>query len=167
MSVQRSPENPPAEPDGTIVDSLCSIPMFDALKTVELRTIARYMNCLEVSEGDVIFLEGEKGDYVCFVAEGTLEVTKTPPGGTRTVITTLSQGQSIGEMAVIEDAPRSADVVATTSARLVTLSRQDFDTILEQHPKIGINLLKNIARVLSRNLRKTSGQLAERILPVA
>jgi CRP-like cAMP-binding protein len=160
-------ENARREALDSILDSLCGIPMFDGLTTAELKTIARYMNCFEVGEGDVIFLEGEKGDYVCFVAEGGLEVTKSTPAGARMVITRLSQGQSIGEMAVIEDAPRSANVVAVSPARLVTLSRQDFDAVLEQHPKIGISVLKGIARLLSRNLRKTSGQLAERMLPVA
>jgi CRP-like cAMP-binding protein len=149
-----------------VLDSLCVLPMFDGLKTSELRAIARYMNCFDVCEGDVVFLEGEQGDYVCFVASGTLQVTKASPGGQTTVLTTLAQGQSIGEMAVIENAPRSANVVALSTARLVTLSRQDFDALLQSHPPIGIKILKGIARILSRNLRRTSGQLAERMLPV-
>ncbi|MBI4537477.1 MAG: cyclic nucleotide-binding domain-containing protein [candidate division NC10 bacterium] len=155
-----------AEVLATVLDSLCAIPMFDGLKTSELKTIARYMNCLDVGEGDVVFLEGEQGDYVCFVASGSLQVTKTSPDGQPTVLTTLSQGESIGEMAVIEDAPRSANVVALSPARLVTLARPDFESLLAHHPAIGIGILKGIARVLSRNLRKTSGQLAERMLPV-
>jgi len=166
MTPQELDEQARAEAMAMVLDSLCAIPMFDGMKSSELKAAARYMNCLEVEEGDVVFLEGEPGDYVCFVAEGALQVTKGSPGGQATVLTTLSQGQSIGEMAVIEEAPRSANVVALGKARLVTLSRQDFETLLSTHPAIGISLLKGIARVLSRNLRKTSGQLAERSLPV-
>lgn len=166
MSPQDLDENARADALEAVLDCLCAIPMFDGVRTSELKAVARYMNLLEVEEGDVVFLEGEPGDYVCFVAAGTLQVTKASPGGQTTVLTTLTQGQSIGEMAVIEDAPRSANVVALCAARLVTLSRQDFETLLQTHPPIGISLLKGIARVLSRNLRKTSGQLAERILPI-
>jgi CRP-like cAMP-binding protein len=155
-----------AEALAAVLDSLCAIPMFDGLKSSELKAAARYMSCLDLEEGDVVFLEGEPGDYVCFVAEGSLQVTKTSPGGQATPLTTLSKGQSIGEMAVVEDAPRSANVVALTKTRLVTLSRQEFETLLQGHPAIGINILKGITRVLSRNLRKTSGQLAERLLPI-
>jgi CRP-like cAMP-binding protein len=150
----------------TVLDSLCAIPMFDGLTSSDLKVIAQYMNCLDVGPGDVVFLEGEPGDYVCFVASGALEVSKASPAGQLTLLTTLSQGQSIGEMAVIEDAPRSATVVAQSAARLVTLSRRDFESLLATHPTIGISILKGIARVLSHNLRRTSGQLAERILPV-
>jgi CRP-like cAMP-binding protein len=150
----------------TVMDYLCNIPIFDALKSSELKTIAHFMNCYDACEGDAIFLEGEKGDYVCFVVEGTLEVSKTSSSGERTVLTTLSSGHSIGEMSVIDDFPRSATVVALTRSRLITMSRKDFDTLVEEHPKIGINILKGVARVLSINLRKTSGQLAERMLPV-
>ncbi len=50
--------------------------------------------------------------------------------------------------------------------RLLTLARRDLDLLLDSHPAIGISLLKGIARVLSENLRRTSGQLAERLLPV-
>lgn len=148
------------------LDALCTIPMFEGLKTAELRAIAGFMNCFEVAAGDAVFLEGEPGDYVCFVAEGRLEVSKASPAGGRTAITTLTRGQSIGEMAVIEEAPRSATVLALSGARLVTLSRRDFDALLERHPQIGIGLLKGIARILSRNLRRTSGLLAERTLPL-
>ncbi|HYL80138.1 MAG TPA: cyclic nucleotide-binding domain-containing protein [Candidatus Acidoferrum sp.] len=166
MSLASSGEGTRAEATGAILDFLCAIPMFNGLKTSELKIIAEHMNCFEVDEGDVVFLEGERGDYVCYVAEGSLEVTKNSPAGTRVVLTALSQGQSIGEMAVIDDAPRSATVIARTRARLLTLTRQDFDAILQQNPVIGISLLKGIARILSLNLRRTSGQLAERMLPV-
>jgi CRP-like cAMP-binding protein len=166
MCPENLDEKARAEALATVLDSLCAIPMFDGLKTSELKTIAGYMNCLEVGEGDAVFLEGEPGDYVCFVASGKLQVTKSSPGGQPTVLTTLSQGQSIGEMAVIEHAPRSANVVALGATRLVTMSHQDFDSLLANHPAIGIKILKGIARVLSRNLRKTSGQLVERMLPV-
>jgi CRP/FNR family cyclic AMP-dependent transcriptional regulator len=81
-------------------------------------------------------------------------------------VTRLSQGQSICEMVVIDEAPRSATVIAVSKSRLLTLSRQNFEAILEQHPAIGIRMLKGIARVLSANLRRTSRLLAERLLPV-
>ncbi len=148
------------------LDLLCAIPMFNELKTSELKVIAGHMNLCEVDEGDVVFLEGERGHYVSFVVEGSLEVSKATATGARTVLTRLSQGQSIGEMAVIDEAPRSATVIALTKSKLLTLSRQSFESILEEHPAIGISILKGIARILSANLRRTSGPLAERLLPV-
>ncbi len=149
-----------------ILDQLCAVPMFNELNFSDLQVIARHMHYSEVEAGDVVFLEGERGHYVCFVVEGSLEVAKAAAAGPRTVLTTLSRGQSIGEMALIDEAPRSATVTALSKSRLLMLFRQDFEAILEQHPAIGISMLKGIARLLSSNLRRTSDLLAERMLPV-
>jgi len=149
-----------------VLDLLCAVPIFDGLKVEELTVIAKHMNYYEVGGGDVLFVEGERGHYVCFVVEGELEVSKASASGTRTVLTRLSRGQSIGEMAVVDEAPRSATVTALTPSRLLTFSRSDFETLLAEHPALGIRILKGIARVLSQYLRHASGQLADRVLPI-
>ncbi len=149
-----------------IAEFLGSIPLFAGLTSSELLIVAEHLDCLEAEAGDVIFVEGEPGDYVCFVMEGTLDVFKGRSEGQRSWLTALSKGHSAGEMALIEGAPRSATVVAAAPARLLTLAQQDFNLLLAAHPAIGISLLKGIARILSANLRRTSGQLAERMLPV-
>jgi len=60
----------------TIIDFLIDLPLFDKLQAQELKIIARYMNLIEMNKGEILFKEGDKGDYVCFVADGTLEVIK-------------------------------------------------------------------------------------------
>lgn len=156
-----------AELSRSVMDSLSGIPMFAALSDEELSFVAGFMNAVDVLSGDVVFLEGERGDYVCFVAEGLLEVSKKAgDSDRRAVITTLSPGHSIGEMALIDEAPRSATVVALADTRMVALTRQGFESLVKKDPMIGIKLMKGISRLLSANLRKTSSQLAETLLPV-
>ncbi len=150
----------------TIIDFLIDLPLFDKLQAQELKIIARYMNLIEMNKGEILFKEGDKGDYVCFVADGTLEVIKQSVTGERVVITKLSRGRSIGEMSVIDNFPRSATIEALTEAILVILRRKGFESILEEHPKIGIKILKKISRLVSLNLRKTSSRLADYMLPL-
>ena len=104
-----------------------------------------------------------------YLLEGELEVIKESAveGKEGIVISTLSKGQSIGEMSVIEKTPRSATVRARTATTVLTLSADGFDIILEKHPRIGIKILKGISRLLSMNLRKTSARLAEYMLPLS
>ena len=147
-----------------IVDCLANMPLFKELKGPDLAIIANYMNIIDLKEDDTVFKEGDKGDYVCFVVDGKLDVMKKSDKGSDCVINTLSKGRSIGEMSIIDDFPRSATIKAHTKATLVTLNRERFNYILEQHPKIGIKLLKGIARLLSLHLRRTSGQLADTLL---
>jgi CRP-like cAMP-binding protein len=149
-----------------ILDSLAGIPLFDELSDDELKILGKHMHFLEAGEGEMIFEEGEKGNYVCFVADGELAVIKDAKSGERAIITKLNRGDSVGEMAVIDHFPRSATVIATADSNLVTLSSDDFKKLLDNHPQVGISILKGIARVLSINLRKTSSQLADYMLPI-
>lgn len=82
------------------------------------------------------------------------------------MISSLHRGRSIGDMAVLDNFPRSATVRSRTKATLITLTRDSFETILDKHPRIGIKMLKGLARLLSLNLRKTSSRLADYMLPV-
>jgi CRP-like cAMP-binding protein len=151
----------------SIIDFLIDIPLFDELRSSELKIIGRQMNFVEINKNETVFKEGDKGDYVCFVVNGILDVIKQSASRRDVVIASLSTGRSIGEMSAIDDYPRSATVKARTNATLVILSRKGFELILQSYPKIGIKVLKGLARVLSMNLRKTSSQLADYVLPLS
>ena len=152
---------------GSIIDFLIDIPLFDELKSSELKIIARQMNFVEIHRRETVFKEGDKGDYVCFVVDGILDVVKQSTAGRDVVIASLSRGRSIGEMSAIDDYPRSATVKARTNSTLVILSRNGLELISQGYPKIGIKILRGLARVLSMYLRKTSSQLADYILPLS
>jgi len=152
----------------TIIQFLIlNIPILARLKDKELKIIIKYMNLIEVIPGETVFKEGDTGDYVCFVVDGTLDVVKKSETGESIVISTLSKGGSIGEMAVIDELPRSATVKARTKSTLITLSQENFNYILAEHSTIGVKVLKGIARLLSMNLRKTSSRLADYMLPLS
>ncbi len=144
-----------------MVDVLSEVPLFNGFNVQELELVASYANLTGIKKGDTLFEEGDRGDYVCFVVSGKLDVLKESDKGEPMVLTTLSRGRSIGEGSIVDDSPRSATVRARTDASMIILSRDAFESILEQFPESGIKLLKGIARLLSLSLRKTSSQLAD------
>jgi CRP/FNR family cyclic AMP-dependent transcriptional regulator len=146
---------------------ILSIPILAKLKDEELKTIKKYMNLIEVIPGEIVFEEGDRGDYVCFVVDGALDVVKESASGESIVIATLLKGGSIGEMAVIDELPRSATIKARSKSTLITLSQENFNYILAEHSAIGVKILKGITRLLSMNLRKTSSRLADYMLPLS
>jgi CRP/FNR family cyclic AMP-dependent transcriptional regulator len=145
----------------TIFDLLCNVPMFDRLDVKELNIVAQHMNLIEVNAGEYVFKEGDSGDYVCFVVDGSLDVLKRSETGSSAVIATLNRGRSIGEMSVVDEFPRSATVKARTKTTLVTLTRNGFNVILDNHSKVGVKILRAIVRLVSQNLRRTSSCLAD------
>jgi len=152
----------------SIIDFLIlNIPIFSKLRNEELRNVKKYFNLLELIPGETVFEEGDNGDYVCFVVEGSLDVLKKSAKGENVVISTLKKGGSIGEMSVIDRLPRSATVKAKTKTTLLTLSQEKLNYILAEHASVGVKILKGIARLLSMNLRKTSTRLADYMLPLS
>ena len=126
------------------------------------------MSVSELEKGDVLFNEADRGNYVCFIAEGELNIIiKSNATGKEVVLATLTSGQSIGEMSIIDDKPRSATVIANEKSTLIILSKSAFDLILERHSTIATILLKGISRLLSEYLRETSKRLADYIPPLS
>jgi len=160
MAEQKSQDNLSLWKNKTaLVIALEKIPFFDTLTGEELAVLINYMSLYELEPEEVLFKEGEVGQYVCFVVEGVVEVLKKSITGSEIVLTTLSQGVSIGEMSLIDQTPRSATVKARTNVTFAVLPQSGFKLILTKHPTIGIKILIGFARFQTENLRKTSNQL--------
>ena len=153
-----------------VTEFLKSFPFFETLTSEELLAAVEHINFLEVEPDEILFREGDDADCVYFIIEGDLDVIKESVGGTpgagQVLISTLSKGRSIGEMSVIDKTPRSATVKVRNKAVLATLTSAGFDLLLLNNPRVGIKILKGIARLLSLNLRKTSSRLSEYMLPI-
>ncbi|MGA8180614.1 MAG: cyclic nucleotide-binding domain-containing protein [Desulfobacterales bacterium] len=150
-----------------IITYLIDFPLFDALKGNQLNIVADHMRYHEIDQGGILFKEGDKGDYICFVLDGVIDVLKKSVTGDSVVIAVLPKGRSFGEMSILDHFPRSATAKARTKSSFLTLTRMSFDKILKDYPQIGITILKGISRMLSQNLRQTSSKLADYILPLA
>ncbi len=119
-----------------------------------------YFRSLEV--GEYLCHEGENGDFMAFVVAGELEILKHNPTTHEEIILAVKGvGTSVGDMSVLDDLSRSASIRATEKTALIILSKGDFERILDDHPKIGILMLKGIATMLSLNLRATSAKLSK------
>jgi CRP/FNR family transcriptional regulator, cyclic AMP receptor protein len=149
-----------------IINCLSGITIFADLSPEELNTISEHMLVSRFETDEIVFSEGDPGDEVCFVVDGILDVLKLYNGRVERKIAVTAPGGSIGEMAVVADCPRTATVKARTDATLLTLSRQRLDQICDEHPRIGVKILRAIARLLSLHLRDTSRELLEPLTPL-
>ena len=157
----------PPELSDAIVSFFSKIPVFERINADEIKLIAKHMNVVHLVPQEVLFKEQDKGNFMCFIAEGAVDEIKSPDAAAQDVtLTTLYSGQSLGEMSVIENRPRSATIRARERAVLYILSQAAFDMILRRYPHVGIKLLKGVACLLSDNLRKTSSRLADYMLPI-
>lgn len=109
-------------------------------------------NPVRLAPGDVLFKAGETGDAMFVVLEGTLEVLVG-----ETVVERATRGAILGEMALIDQSPRSATVVARENAALVKLDSARFQRLVQQHPFFATHVMKVLAdriRAKDRSLKQ-------------
>jgi len=163
MKNPSAPELQLTETEEKTRDLILTLPLFDAFKTDELDILAHHMNFMEIGRGEHLFTEGDKGDFMCFVVRGLLDVLKKTSVGDYRVITRLGKGNTIGEMSIIDKAPRSATVVARQPSVVIILTKKGFDALTEGYPAVSVTLLKKIMRLLSLNMRLTTIKLADNL----
>ena len=129
--------------------------LFAELDDRELSSIAAVAKARRYAKDDVIFHADESGDVFCLIREGHVKVTMISPEGKEIILSLLGPGDFFGEMALLDDEPRSATVVATEPLDLVTIWRSDFLQILQEN----FSITRKVLAELSRRLRSASNRI--------
>jgi CRP/FNR family cyclic AMP-dependent transcriptional regulator len=95
---------------------------------------------LQLAPGDFLFREGDSGDRMYVLLEGEIEVFLGD-----FVLETAEPDMVIGEMALIDDGPRTANAVAKTACRLEEIDRRRFHFLIQQHPHFATHVMKTLA----------------------
>jgi CRP/FNR family transcriptional regulator, cyclic AMP receptor protein len=131
----------------------------DALVTLSLedaRTLVGYMLLSQFKEGHVIFKAGQQdvaSDYLLLVIDGEILIEHDSTGDGSVVVNVLSSGHLIGEMGVIDGAPRSATCTAQTDVEVAMLSKTDLERMLVEQPQLGARFVLAIAKRLADRVR--------------
>jgi CRP-like cAMP-binding protein len=156
-----TPENGTSPELKEMEDFIINLPLFECLSRTCLKIVAANMQFKTLAAGETLFNEWDRADYACFIERGALDVMQKSGPETYTVLRTLRRGRSLGEMSIIDNFPRKTTIKAREDTRLGVLSQSKFQLILKEHPSIGIDILKSLARLMSVQLKKTSSRLTD------
>jgi CRP/FNR family cyclic AMP-dependent transcriptional regulator len=129
----------------------------------QIQVLSGYMGLYRAPPGTTIFREGDRGEYMCVLIEGKLEMYKEDSHGAKKIVAVMKHGKTIGEMAMVDGEPRSATAVVSEAVLLVVLTREKFLQISLERPALATKILQLVARMLSQRLRHTSGELVDYI----
>jgi CRP/FNR family cyclic AMP-dependent transcriptional regulator len=126
------------------------VPLFSQLAPPDLQRVVEVAREKSYPKNSIILFEDDPGDALYVVASGQVKVVLIGDDGREVILSVLGAGEFFGEMALIDDEPRSAHVIAMEDSQLFVLRREDFEGILTQSPKIAVALLKELTRRLRR-----------------
>jgi CRP/FNR family cyclic AMP-dependent transcriptional regulator len=132
------------------------------LSAAEMKLLATFSSEERFREGSMIFREGEKGDKLYIVLDGRVRISKFIPGVGEEALTVLDRGDFFGEMALIDEKPRSADAKAHESdATVLSIDRATLNEILSMDPHASLQFLNLLCRMISRRLREINDKIVQ------
>jgi len=141
------------------LDLLRNTAIFADLDDGELARVAEICQQHKYKAGEPIFQEGEKGNRLFLVLDGEVRISRTIPGSGEEALAILKPGACFGEMAVFDRSERSTDALAHSECTLITISRPDFELVLDFNRDLAFKVLWSVVRLLSTRLRATNDNL--------
>ncbi|HEY6558285.1 MAG TPA: cyclic nucleotide-binding domain-containing protein [Polyangiaceae bacterium] len=141
------------------VEQLSKVELFAGLKPEALDLIAKVSTDETHALGSKIFQHGDVGDKLYLILEGRVRISREVAGMGEEALAVLGPGQMFGEMALLDESPRSADAVVHERCRLLAIPKDGFDDLLFLHKDLAYEVLWSIVRMLVRRLRETTDKL--------
>ncbi|MFQ6046395.1 MAG: cyclic nucleotide-binding domain-containing protein [Gemmatimonadales bacterium] len=141
------------------IELLRQAAIFSDLEEEELQTVAEICKEQQFKFGQTIFKEGEPGNRLFIISKGEVRISRDVPGSGEEALTVLKPGACFGEMAVLDRSERSTDAIANTDCTLLTITRPDFEMLLDFNRELAYKVLWSVVRLLCDRLRITNDNL--------
>jgi CRP/FNR family cyclic AMP-dependent transcriptional regulator len=142
-----------------VAEILGGVTIFSDLDALSLSELGRFFTERVFDQQEVIFNEGSIGNTMMIITSGEVRVTQESTPNEEEALVILKKGDVFGEMALLEDLPRSATAIAHTSVITLEISRDDFLNYIRENSENGVKILLKLSRILSARLREADVKL--------
>jgi len=139
-------------------EMLRKVPLFSELNEAELRAVASLASSIDIRKKSTVVQEHDPGDSLFVILDGEVKISTYSSEGREVVLALLGKGSFFGEMSLLDEEPRSANVTTMEDSKFANIRRRDLVPLMMEQPAIALKLLSEIAS----RLRKTS-RVLERI----
>jgi CRP/FNR family cyclic AMP-dependent transcriptional regulator len=143
------------------VEELRKFERFAPYSNEELSLLIQFCDVLMVVKDDVIIKKGDLSDSLFLILSGRVRA-RLKAGGSDTSLGVMEPGELFGEVAMLSQTPRSADVIAEGPTRLLQLTSEHFQELMRDYPALGAKILYNISRLLATRLAETQHPTSKR-----
>ena len=138
-----------------IPDLLRGCPLFFELYDAEIERITRFCSVTTFEAGTPIVTEGQEGDEIFVILEGSAHIEKRTQAGPLRVHT-LRKGDPFGELVLVDERKRSADIVAAEFCSVLEMHYSQIFGLYQEEPRIFGLIMLNLSRLLARRMRETN-----------
>lgn len=136
---------------------------FSDLSDPELSVVAGIVKKKDFKLGDTIFKESEDGQSIYVIKKGEVKACKIAPDGELFTLTIMKDGDIFGEMSFLDGRPRSATIVAVSDLETYMMDKGDFETLVDNNPRVIFKLMKNIVFTIHSIVRGMNSRYIEMI----
>jgi CRP/FNR family transcriptional regulator, cyclic AMP receptor protein len=129
-----------------IASFLQKVPLFTGLKSRQLENLAKRMVTRNYKAGDIIVTQGQGGEGFFVITSGAAEVVRRRADGENVVVNHFGSTDFFGELALLDDGPRTATITATEPTSCLVLVRWDFLSVLKDDAEMAVTILMELAR---------------------
>lgn len=138
---------------------LKNVPLFRGMNKPELKELVRIMHRRRYRADEAVFYEGEPGVGMYIVQEGAVAIYKGDATEKAEQLAELRRGEFFGELALLDESPRSASAVAVEECKILGLFRPDLLELVNRKPRLGTKLLFELAHLIGERLKHTNEEL--------
>ena len=145
----------------SIEEMLSKIPVFEKLEPKELRQVASIVHHRQYVKGEFVFYQGDPGLGMYVVEKGKVGIVVVGDDGTQKEVTEMNNGDFFGEIALLDESPRSASVIVKEDTELIGFFRPDLFEIIEKTPKTGLKIVVKLAEMIGERLRNMNTEFSK------
>lgn len=142
-----------------VTDVLKQIPLFDHLTNRELKTISSLVHHRTYQPGEYIFLKDQPGAAMFIIQRGVVNIVLPEAEGREIHLATLKAGTFVGELALLDNSPRSASAKVVEPTEALAFFRSELNKLLTTYPSIGSKIMRKLALIIGQRLKATNEQL--------
>jgi CRP-like cAMP-binding protein len=147
--------------EGTTEEVLSKVPAFANLAPRDLKEVAAIVHKREYRAGEPVFYQGDPGLGMYIVQEGEVSIAIMGKDGNEQELAVLGDGDFFGELALLDESPRSANAICKTDCILIGFFRPDLFELIEKENTFGIKIVLKLAEIVAERLRKTDKELSK------
>ncbi|MFH0991759.1 MAG: cyclic nucleotide-binding domain-containing protein [bacterium] len=148
-------------PDGSTEALLSHVPAFGALSPRELKEVAAIVHKREYQSGEHVFFQNDPGLGMYIIRSGEVSITISEKEGEQKELALLREGDFFGELALLDESPRSATAICKTNCSLIGFFRPDLFELIEKETDLGVKIILKLAEIVAERLRKTDIELSK------